>query len=148
MKTIRVTLIALLTFTGMSMLSAQPNSEAEATTPALGITSIEKLAEAEINYTEGLASANIGLVESSLYYAVQLRLAFPERTFARLESSIDHLVKNGSTHCIRYKASLASTVFGSPRLIDAKRTSPITDMNAFFTSIADQLEQKLLVSNE
>lgn len=148
MKAIRITLIVLLTVTGMSMLSAQPNSEAEVSTPTLGEARIDKLAQAEINYAEGLASSNIGLVESSLYYAVQLRLAFPEWTFSRLESSIDHLVKNGSTHCIRYKASLASTVFSSPRLIDGKRTRPITDMNAFFTSIAEQLEHKLLVSNE
>ncbi|MBE0645070.1 MAG: hypothetical protein IH600_13385 [Bacteroidetes bacterium] len=148
MKTIHTILIVLLTIAGMSVLRAQPNNDAIEGVPGLGITRIDRLAEAEANYTAGLSSENNGLVESSLYYALHLRIAYPEQEFAALETAIDDLVKDGRTHCIRYKASLASTVFSSPRLIDPKLATATNDMNGFFTMVAKQLEQKLLVSKD
>lgn len=148
MKSIRIPFIALLTILAVSILHAQSDTATEAACLGLGHARTEKLDEAEKNYAAGLMSGNDGLVESSLYYAVRMRLACPDRNFTTLQSSVDKLVKEGRTHCIRYKASLASTVFASPRLIDADESDSPADMNSYFSNIAEQLEHKLLVSNE
>ncbi len=148
MKTIRIPLITLLTILAVSILHAQSDTADGSGSLDLGTARPERIEVAEENYAAGLASDNDGLVESSLYYAVRMRLAFPERTFTALQSAVDRLVKCGRTHCIRYKASLASTIFSSPALIDVDRVGLPTDMNAYFSDIARQLEQKLLVSND
>jgi hypothetical protein len=154
MKASRIILLTMLFFAGISMLRAQTPTVTASPQgpdhgiPALGNTRVEKLAEAEANYLNGLKSDNPGLVESSLYYVLQLRIAYPDRKFPKLESAVDLLVAEGPTAGIRYKASLASTVFAAPRLIDPTRTAILTDNNDFFASIAEQLSNKLLVSKQ
>ncbi|MFA6234518.1 MAG: hypothetical protein WC824_10105 [Bacteroidota bacterium] len=148
MNALRMTLIALLFIPGISILSAQSNHYTLTKHPVLGKLDVAKLADAEMNYTAGLASDNNGLVESSLYYALQLRLAYPERSFPKLYRAIDELVKDGRSQCIRYKAALACTVFAAPRLIERNQITDLSDTNEFFSSIAQQLESKLLVSSK
>jgi hypothetical protein len=136
----------LLVFT--SMLHAQTTDPGNRTIPVLGSSAIEQLTEAEANYAEGLSSENDGLVESSLYYALQLRLMYPERDFVRLEKAVDKLVADGRSVGIRYKALLASTVFASPGIIDRGSVENIADNDRLFAAVADQLESKLLVHKD
>lgn len=145
MNTLRISLLVLLLTSAAPLLpgqSAIPNCDG---VPPLGMASLEKIEVAERNYSRGLASDNEGLVESSLCYALQLRLAYPDRSFPLLETAVDRLVAKGSSVKIRYKAFLASTIFASPRLIDRGRL-PSRDADALFVEVARQLDSKLLVS--
>lgn len=145
MNTPRLALIAFLIIITSSVAAAQENGTA---TPALGTTRSERLDLAVDNYALGLTSENTGLVESSLYYAVQLRLAYPERRFFALEHAIDRLVAKGATARVRYKAFLASTVYASPLLVDRVRVAGIHDADAAFAEIARELDGRLLVSKQ
>ena len=144
MNTSRITLIAILITISCSAAMAQGSGSA---IPLLGAASSERIDVAVRNYEMGLASGNDGLVESSLHYAVQLRLSYPKRGFRTLEKAIDRLVAKGATARIRYKAFLASTVFASPLLVDGRIVSNTSDPDAMFAEIARQLDGKLLVSN-
>lgn len=148
MYTLRFLPIIPLLFVFSSIFHAQPVDGNSRTIPVLGRSVSERLTEAEANYSKGLASDNDGLVESSLYYALQLRLAYPERAFPRLEKAVDGLVANGRTVGIRYKALLASTVFVSPSIIDRGSVEDIADNDKLFSAVADQLESKLLVHKD
>ncbi|MBR9974449.1 MAG: hypothetical protein KFF77_02620 [Bacteroidetes bacterium] len=145
MKTLRLTLIAVLLCTAASIASAQNVTDDASGIPSIGTTRSERLAEAERNYANGLASGNDGLVESSLYYSLQLRLAYPERNFAALELAVDRLVAKGATTRIRYKAFLASTVFASPLLVESARLAAFQSSDAVFAEVARQLDGRLLV---
>lgn len=143
MNTSRLTLIAVLVTFSCSIASAQGSGSS---IPPLGAGSAERIDIAVRNYEKGLASGNEGLVESSLHYAVLLRLTYPKREFAALEKAVDRLVAKGVSARIRYKAFLASTVFASPLLVDARSCSNATDSDAMFADIARQLDGRLLVS--
>lgn len=145
------TLITLL----LPLLLSAPASFAQDTTAGtdtvvldIGTAQVDKLALAMKNYRMGLESENEGLVESSLYYAVCLRLKFPEMDLHELERSIDHLVSRGTTQAIRYKAYLASTVYASPGLVDASLLPRGENVPGFFAGIGNQLQTRLLVHNE
>lgn len=146
MNTLRLTLIAVLLSITTGTAFAQNGADETSGVPSLGTTRIDRLAEAERNYANGLASENDGLVESSLYYALRLRLAYPEICFASLERAIDRLVAKGATTRIRYKAFLACTVFASPLLVDAAGLATLESSDAVFAEVARQLDGRLLVS--
>lgn len=148
MYTIRLLPIIPLLLVFTSILHTQPADRDNGTIPVLGRSATERLTEAEANYANGLASDNDGLVESSLYYALQLRLMYPERDFSRLEKAVDKLVANGRTTAIKYKALLASTVFASPSIIDHGSVEAIADNDRLFSVVANQLESKLLVHKD
>ena len=148
MSTLRLLPIIPLLLVFTSILHAQPADRDNGTIPVLGSSATERLAEAETNYANGLASDNDGLVESSLYYALQLRLMYPERDFSLLEKAVDKLVGNGRTTAIKYKALLASTVFASPSIIDRGSVEDIADNDRLFSVVANQLESKLLVHQD
>ena len=147
MKSSRMLAIITLLLCTQFLLHAQTNP-AERTVPCLGRTDSTRLDAAERNYVSGLRADNHGLVESSLSYAMQLRLRYPDRHFPLLEHAVDRLVVEGADAGIRYKAMLASTVFAAPRLIDARATEGIGDCDGLFAEISAQLERKLLVHNE
>ena len=113
----------------------------------LGTVSNERLPLAIKNYRMGMNSENDGLVESSLYYAVRLRIAYPETDLTELETVIDDLVTEGRTQSIRYLAYLASTLFASPSLVDRETLEHTEDIPTFFGSVSEQLQNRLIVRN-
>ncbi|MDT8324716.1 MAG: hypothetical protein RRA94_11420 [Bacteroidota bacterium] len=146
MKTLITMLLPLLLTA--SMLTAQ-NSTSVTEAPALniGTTSDAAFTLAVRNYRMGLEADNQGLVESSLYHAVCLRLKYPEKDLRALEAAVDRLVSKGASKTIRFKAYLASTVFASPDLIDCSKLSGEGDSTGFFADISAQLQNRLLVHN-
>ena len=142
-----ITLLLPLFLLAGTLSAQQTATRNEAHALNIGTTSVHSLSLAVKNYRMGLEARNEGLVESSLYYAVCLRLKFPEETFPSLEKAIDRLVSRGATRTIRFKAYLASTVYASPALIDCSRLPIDGDVPAFFASIGNQLQTQLLVHN-
>jgi hypothetical protein len=147
MKQFITLLLPLLLLAG-TLPAQQQNSLIERHTLNIGSASGNTLALAVKNYRMGLESENDGLVESSLYYAVCLRLKFPDKDFRTLENAIDDLVTRGATETIRFKAYLASTVYASPELIECDRLPEDGDTPAFFANLGNQLQQRLLVYNK
>ncbi|MCZ7555205.1 MAG: hypothetical protein M5R41_02215 [Bacteroidia bacterium] len=146
MKTLLLTLfVAMLLFSGPGSISAQDTRTDAAALPPLGANTNAPLRNALLNYATGLRSDNCGLVESCLYYAVQLRVHNPEMDLSVLEKEIDALVAGGKTLSIRRKAALASILFVSPSLAILPSATEGKDIDAFFAALNEQVTAKLVV---
>ena len=147
MKTLLLTLMSLLLFLPGDLLRSQTKTTDTQVTLALGGTGQVPSTRALRNYAHGLQSENDGVVESSLYFAVQLRLAFPASDMEDLSKAIDALVAHGRTHSIRHKAFMASTLFASPKLVNAESVRSAETIDACFADISRQITSKLVVQN-
>jgi len=147
MKTMLLTLMSLLLFLAGPQLRSQSNETDTQETLSLGGTGQVPSARALCNYVHGLKSENDGVVESSLYFAVRLRLAFPSCDVEDLSKAIDALVAHGRTHSIRHKAFVASTIFASPKLVDTESVRGTGTIDTFFADISRQITSKLVVQN-
>lgn len=146
MKTLLLTLfVAMLLFSGPGSISAQDTRTDAAALPPLGANTNAPLRNALLNYAAGLRSDNCGLVESCLYYAVQLRICKPEADLRVLEKDIDALVAGGKTLSIRRKAALASILFAAPALAVRPPANAEKDIDAFFAALNEQVTAKLVV---
>ncbi len=146
MKTRITVLITMMILTAGARITAQNADEGlTADRMKLGTATEQKLDLAVQNYMMGLKSDNDGLVESSLYYAVRLRIAYPEKDLEALETTIDGLVTGGKTPSIRYLAYLASTLYASPSLVNREDLEQTSDITSFFASVSEQLQSRLIV---
>ena len=146
MKTRITLLITMLILTAGSRLTAQnPNEGFTTDGMTLGIATEKKFDQAVQNYIMGLKSDNDGLVESSLYYATRLRIAYPGEDLNALETTIDGLVTRGRTPSIRYMAYLASTLYASPSLVNREDLERTPNITSFFASVSEQLQSRLIV---
>lgn len=146
MKT-RITLliIMLILFAGSRLAAQNPNEGFTTDGMTLGNATGKKLDLAIQNYIMGLKSGNDGLVESSLYYATRLRIAYPGIDLKELETTIDELVTRGRTPSIRYMAYLSSTLYASPSLVNREDLEQTPDITTFFASVSEQLQSRLIV---
>ncbi|MCG2589315.1 hypothetical protein [Rhodohalobacter sulfatireducens] len=89
----------------------------------------------EMGLIHNLNSDVKGVVESSLYNAVNFKIAYPEFNSERVNQIVARIAKEGETHSLRYKAYLTLAYyknpdrFGSPKallsLLDYKYESGI-----------------------
>jgi hypothetical protein len=146
MKTLVITLSILLISAAGYVEASGQKPEAEATgIPSLGGNAATPKLCAVSNYAQGLRSDNTGLVESCLFYAVQLRIKKPELDLRKLEKEIDALVAGGATLSIRRKAALASIIFASPALAGSSLTDEQKNIEGFFATLNEQITSRLVV---
>ncbi|HOJ03006.1 MAG TPA: hypothetical protein PK916_03285 [Bacteroidota bacterium] len=140
-------LLGIVLITGSGLAQTRSTAAIDDAVPPLSNSDRQPSAVAIKNYERGLLSDNDGVVESSLYYAVRLRLTHPSHDFTTLSRAIDKLVASGRTPSIRYKAYLASTLYAAPALVRIETTSSPESMHDFFLDISEQLRSRLLVRN-
>lgn len=146
MKT-QILLIAMIFAAAALPISAQSDDTLQLRDPALGTATTTKLETAKKNYLMGLRSDNEGVLESSMYYALRMRLAYPELEMNAISREIDRLTNEGQSSSIRYKAHIASTIFAAPSLVDTDLVATATDIPSYFVALSHQLQQQLLVQN-
>jgi hypothetical protein len=96
------------------------------------------------NYTAALQSENLGLVESGIFFAVQLRARYPREDVSCLVRALTRLTTWGATTAIRYKAMLALFACENPSLIPGEEAS-WKSTDEFFVLLARRMEMSLLV---
>ncbi|MCB2204370.1 hypothetical protein KQI65_06430 [bacterium] len=137
-------LLITLLFVTVHLSAQQPVGEQPAM-PRLGAADKPSLDLAAANYALALQSDNDGLVESALYYLTCMRLAYPTYNLDEVSTLVDSLVTEGKTESIRFKAYLTSAVFDAPASVDCEQLRSTDDILAFFVSISNQLQHRLLV---
>lgn len=73
----------------------------------------------ELGLVSGLASDVTGVVESSIYNAMNYKIAYPEFESNRVEDELYKVAVKASTHSVRYKAYLALTYYNNPDQFDS-----------------------------
>ncbi|PLX32471.1 MAG: hypothetical protein C0600_02495 [Ignavibacteria bacterium] len=144
MKTQLLLIVAILA-TAALPIAAQSDRAPQLPDAILGSATADKLESAKKNYLLGLSSENDGVVESSLYFAVRMRLVYPDLEMEQISEEVDRLADEGNTSSIRYKAHIASTIFSSPSLVNVPQSCTAPDIPSFFISLSTQLQQQLLV---
>jgi len=106
------------------------------------------LDKAAQRYAECLESCNTGVIESALAHAIQMKLYAPEKGFDVLWQKINSLSVNGCNPSIRYKAYLASLVYGDPELFKLEQGQKFDSAENLFNSVSTRLQVTLLGSHD
>jgi hypothetical protein len=112
-------------------------------TGALKTLSPARLEHAKKSYLECLASANEGVVQSTIGIVLQWRLISPQEDLSRLERKINDLALNGSSPAIRFKASLASLVIDKPTIVNFD-VAACDDCGELFDAITSDVRQMVI----
>ena len=96
------------------------------------------------NYEKALKSANPGVVKSAIFYAVKLKLYYPEQNTEKLNTLLERLSQGSESTEIRYKAYLASQFMSDGKLLEKIEKQDYKDGDQFFRLLADELQNEIL----
>lgn len=96
------------------------------------------------NYREGLRSDNEGLVESTIFNALALRLANPALNIDVLHQELGNLQRNANSESIRYKSMLALYALENESLLQDVNPGDYNSPNAYFSVLANTMNTKFL----
>ena len=99
------------------------------------------IAMAERNLLKGLMSPCDGVVQSSMAQLIVMKVALPERSFSRVESSLRMLSVTGRTPEIRRNAYLACSVFDDARILTAAVYQACQGPDELFEAVAQGLQR-------
>jgi len=91
-----------------------------------------------------------GIVESSIYNVILLKKYYPTADYSWIIDKLNEISEKNTNPSIRFKAHLASTYLNFSSLINVQPKSHKmyeVDPEYIYKQIADQLENKLFVSN-
>lgn len=104
-----VTIIVTLTLVLFTSLQAQAMDviKNDSTVVAEQVNTDKLFEQFETGLTHGLSSDVLGIVESSIYNAVNFKIAYPDFNSERVLEDLNRVAIEGSNHSIRYRAFLA-----------------------------------------
>lgn len=154
MKALNVVItVVTLTFAGLT--ASQSFAMGSASNDTIVVTqqaNTDKLFERfETGLIYGLSSDVLGVLESSIYNAINFKIAYPEFKSEKVVEELNRVAITGNNHSVRYRAFLAlvyykhQSEFGSPEmllsLLDHK------NQDGIFFYLQDQIHDGNLTSN-
>ncbi len=136
-KKILVTTLVVLTFA--VVVFAQPGSN---------VDKKEYVSKALDVCSSSLQEKVPGIVESTIYNIVLLKKFYPEANYKVINEELNNVAVNNPNAALRYKAHLASMYLSYGSNIEIVPQTKPMDHEYLFRQLADQLESKLLVTNE
>tara|TARA_R100001143_G_scaffold52481_2_gene47685 strand:+ start:55868 stop:56335 length:468 start_codon:yes stop_codon:yes gene_type:complete len=147
--------IAVVIFTFASITASQSFAMSSANNDSTVVTkqaNKDKLFDRfENGLIFGLSSDVLGVVESSIYNAVNYKIAYPEFTSVKVVEELNRVAINGDNHSVRYRAYLAlayyknQSEFESPNkllsLLDHK------NQDGIFFYLQDEIHEGKFTSN-
>lgn len=92
-----------------------------------------------------------GVVESSLYNAVNYKIAYPKFSSARIEQILSRIAREGDSHSMRYKAYLTLAYYKNQDQFDSPETLlsllDYKHQNGIFFYLQDEVQNEQLTSN-
>ncbi len=88
-----------------------------------------------------------GIVEGSIYDAIQYKSYYPDRDFSRLISDLNSISESSNDSAISYKAQVASMYLRYGSSLDNKTSFSPDNHERAFQLASDQLTKKFLLSN-
>jgi hypothetical protein len=121
-------------------------SQAQTFFPVLKNFSVADKERVDKSYAFALSSDNNGISESALAVVAMVKLDLPAEKFSMIKKEIDHLVTNGATPVIRYKAYLVEAVFANPAMFKEEGSRQYDDRDVLFSALAGRMTKVLLSS--
>jgi len=94
-----------------------------------------------------LNSDNLGVIESSLFLALELKDRYPSENYSNVVDKIDDISNESSSLSIKYKAQLAEIYYKYYDLFSDIKIENSDTPDKYFKIIADRIAQSSLVSN-
>lgn len=98
-----------------------------------------------------LNSNTKGVVESSLYNAINYKIAYPEFSSVRVESILNRIAVEGESHSLRYKAYLTLAYYKNQDQFDSPETLlsmlDYKHQNGIFFYLQDKVQSEQFTSN-
>lgn len=115
MKALNVVIsVLVITIAGL-VLTGQSNAFISNDTTAVTQNANDELfSKFERGLVSGLSSDVTGVVESSIYNAMNYKIAYPEFNSSRVEDKLYNVAVDGSSHSVRYRAYLTLTYYRNP----------------------------------
>ena len=92
-----------------------------------------------------------GVVESSLFNAVNYKIIYPEFSSARVEQILSRIAREGDNHTLRYKAYLTLAYYKNQDQFDSPETLlsllDYKHQNGIFFYLQDEVRNEQLTSN-
>lgn len=104
----------------------------------------------EKNYLHALQSSNEGVVESTIYNILMLKLKFPNREIGEIKDELKQLAMEGNEQSVRYKAYIAMNFIGEVQWLSQYKEVAFllesSDQEQLFRILADELKKGYLTS--
>jgi hypothetical protein len=119
-----VTAVVFLTFAGLAAtiqsVALQPaNTDSAVVTHQVNNDNDELFERFETSLVYGLSSDVIGVVESSIYNAINYKVAYPEFASGQVEEMLNRVAVEGENHSLRYRAYLALAYYKNQSEFDS-----------------------------
>lgn len=120
MKALNVVIsVIVITFAGLVLTSQSNASTSNDSTAVTQNAKDELFSKFEKGLISGLSSDVTGVVESSIYNAINYKVAYPEFEPSRIEDKLYNVAIAAENHSVRYKAYLALTYYRNPGQFNA-----------------------------
>lgn len=139
MKT-RIAMITVVVIAALQLGTAGEPAKKYATTE-------QKIAYATKNFMIALKTGNVGVMESAMRVAAQMKLKYPEANVTGLKSLFDELCITHQSPSVRYKAYIASNICSDPEWYAQELRLLTANEETFFQAASDRLHQKLFSTN-
>ena len=154
MKALNIVITAVI-FTFASITASQSFAMSSATNDSTVVTkqaNIDILFDRfEKGLISGLSSDVQGVVESSIYNAVNYKIAYPEFTSVKVIEELNRVALNGVNHSVRYRAYLALAYYKNQSDFDSPDTliSLLDHKNqdGIFFYLQDEIQDGKFTSN-
>ncbi len=117
--------LKIVTTAAIFLVSAFINVEAANPATASDSTVVAKtMSDETFNRFEegllfGMSSDVTGVIESSIFNAIHVKLAYPKFASEAIETELSRIAKDGAGHSLRYKAYLALNYYRNPSDFDS-----------------------------
>ncbi len=133
----------LLIFSTVSIFSTYVSAQENKMVPQSGI--VER---AFSTCPASLDSEIPGIVESTIYNIICIKKFYPQADYSDIISKLNEISEKNSDPSISFKAHLASIYLTIGDLIDVQPEKGRFEHEYLFKQITEQLENKLLVTND
>ncbi len=117
-----VTTVVVFTLAGLaaSVQSAAQNQAKNETATVTQQANTDELFERfETSLVYGLSSDVLGVVESSIYNAINYKIEYPEFNSDKVELKLSRIATEGANHSLRYRAYLALAYYSNQSDFDS-----------------------------
>ncbi|MCC5941183.1 MAG: hypothetical protein JJU37_06525 [Balneolaceae bacterium] len=127
-------------FNAVEASNAATNADSTVVTTSMSEKTFDRL---ETGLLYGMSSDVIGVVESSLFNAIQIKVTYPEFTSEAVEAELSRIVKEGNAHSLRYKAYLTLSYYLTPSEFDSPEVLISLMDNSYQNGIFFHLQEKV-----
>ncbi len=120
--------------------NAATNADSTVVTTSMSEETFDRL---EAGLLFGMSSEVLGVVESSLFNAIQIKVAYPEFTSKAVEAELSRIAKEGNGHSLRYKAYLTLNYYRAPSEFDSPEVLISLLDNSYQNGIFFHLQERV-----